>query len=67
MAKENFLVTPWEIKGKVDYDKLIDEFGTSKISKEILDRLKKITKDLDIFFRRGIAFSHRALDRKSVV
>jgi len=63
MAKENFLVTPWEIKGKVDYDKLIDKFGTSKISNEILDKLKKITKDLNIFFRRGIAFSHRDLDK----
>ena len=30
--KENkeFTVTPWEVTGKIDYDKLIREFGMGK-------------------------------------
>ena len=31
MNKENFKVTPWEVEGKVDYDKLIQQFGTKKL------------------------------------
>ena len=29
MASEDFLVTPWEVKGNIDYDKLIKKFGTT--------------------------------------
>ena len=42
--KDNsFMVTPWEVKGNVNYDKLIKEFGTSKISDNIKKRLSKIS------------------------
>ncbi|MCY0883987.1 MAG: tryptophan--tRNA ligase, partial [Acidianus infernus] len=37
----NFSVTPWEVKGKVDYDKLIVQFGTQKITPELKERIKK--------------------------
>ena len=32
------IVTPWEVKGEVDYDRLIKEFGISKLDEKILER-----------------------------
>ncbi len=58
----NFSVTPWEVKGKVDYDKLIVQFGTQKITPELKERIKKITGDLNVMLRRDVFFSHRDLD-----
>ncbi|MDP3990093.1 MAG: tryptophan--tRNA ligase [archaeon] len=54
-------VTPWEVKGNVDYDRLIKEFGVSKIDKKILTRIQKHSKTLHPFLRRGIFFAHRDL------
>ncbi|XP_044263193.1 tryptophan--tRNA ligase, cytoplasmic [Tribolium madens] len=57
-------VDPWNVvstseKG-IDYDKLINKFGSSKIDKELLDRFEKVTgKQVHHFLRRGIVFSHR--------
>ena len=30
---DEYVVTPWEVKGNVNYDKLIQEFGTYPIRK----------------------------------
>jgi len=60
--KEKFVVTPWEVKGEVDYEKLIKQFGTKPISKELLERIEKRTGELHFMLRRGIFFSHRDLD-----
>lgn len=55
-------VTPWEVKGNIDYDKLIKEFGTKKISDSMIERIQKITgKKAHHFLRRGIFFSERDL------
>ena len=35
------IVTPWEVSGDIDYDKLIKEFGTEKIDEKLLKRIKK--------------------------
>ncbi|MHA1265053.1 MAG: tryptophan--tRNA ligase [Candidatus Helarchaeota archaeon] len=67
MAKDNdkekadFLVTPWEVKGIVDYERLIEEFGTEKISEEILDLIKSYAGELHPLLIRKIFFSHRDL------
>ncbi len=58
---EEFVVTPWEVKGEVDYDKLVHEFGTSLIGQDLLDRIAKYTGELHSFLRRKIFFSHRDL------
>lgn len=65
MSEEEFKVTPWEIEGKVDYQKLIKQFGTSEINKQILEklRLKTKSKKLHPFFRRGFIYSHRDFDK----
>ena len=41
--RDEFKVTPWEVEGKIDYNKLIAKFGTQPITQEILDKVKKIT------------------------
>src|SRR3989344_1597434 len=41
MQKREFSVGPYEVRGKIDYDKLIKEFGVNKISDEDLSRIKK--------------------------
>lgn len=61
MAKK-FVVTPWEVSGEIDYDKLIKEFGTEKITPHLLDRIKKHTHELHYMLRRNIFFSHRDMN-----
>jgi len=58
---ESFLVTPWEVKGILDYERLIAEFGTEKITESILDLIKKHTDELHPLLLRKIFFSHRDL------
>ncbi|RLJ03792.1 MAG: tryptophan--tRNA ligase [Candidatus Aenigmatarchaeota archaeon] len=50
-------VTPWEIKGKIDYNKLIKEFG--------LKPLHNLPKQFyrHFLFRRNIIFAHRDFKR----
>lgn len=62
MVEGKTIITPWEVKGEIDYDKLIKEFGTKHISSELLERIKKHTGELHPFLRRGLFFSHRDLD-----
>lgn len=58
MSKETN-ITPWEVKGEVDYNKLVREFGTSLINDKIKKRLDKCHPLL----RRGVYFSHRDFDK----
>lgn len=53
-------VTPWEVEGEVDYDKLIWQFGTKKIDEALYGRLKKYGDNH--MLRRKYFFSHRDLD-----
>ncbi len=55
-------VTPWEVTGKVDYDKLINEFGTKRITPELRSRMQREFGDLHPMLKRDIYFSHRDLD-----
>ncbi|MBU4124305.1 MAG: tryptophan--tRNA ligase, partial [Nanoarchaeota archaeon] len=50
-------VTPWEVKGDIDYDKLIKEFGLTPIE-DLPTVFQK-----NILFRRGVVFAHRDIDR----
>ena len=59
---EDFTVTPWEVKGDVDYDKLVKKFGTSYIDQDLLDKIQKHTDYLHTMLRRKIFFSHRDLN-----
>jgi len=57
--KEVFKVTPWEVSGKIDYEKLVKQFGTTPISEKIREKLK----ECHPLLRRGIYFSHREFDK----
>ncbi len=59
--KKEMKVTPWEVSGNVDYDKLTREFGVSRINEELLGRIKKHAKELHFMLRRKVFFAHRDL------
>jgi tryptophanyl-tRNA synthetase len=56
------VVTPWEVKGVVDYNKLVDKFGSSLIDESLIARVEKLTgKKAHPWLKRGVFFSHRDL------
>lgn len=68
-AEQN--VNPWDVQGAVvdgkiqaiNYDRLVDQFGTRRITPELLQRFEKVTGHKPHrFMRRGMVFSHRELD-----
>ncbi|MBI5000247.1 MAG: tryptophan--tRNA ligase [Euryarchaeota archaeon] len=61
MADEDFVVTPWEVRGKVDYEKLVEKFGTQRITSDLLQRWEKHA-PLHPMLRRGVFYSHRDFD-----
>jgi len=54
---EDTVLNPWEVKGDIDYDKLIKEFGISPL-KDLPDVFNK-----EVLFRRKIIFAHRDIQR----
>jgi len=60
--KNEMVVTPWEVRGKVDYERLIREFGTQPVTEELLQRIAKYTDGLHLQLQRKLFFSHRDLD-----
>lgn len=60
--KNEMVVTPWEVKGEVDYERLIREFGTQPLTEELLQRIAKHTGELHLQLRRKLFFSHRDLN-----
>ncbi|TPX66076.1 tryptophan---tRNA ligase [Spizellomyces sp. 'palustris'] len=64
------VVTPWEVQGAqvdgklvaIDYNKLVEQFGTRRIDEPLLERLERLTgRKPHPFLRRGLFFSHRDL------
>jgi len=66
------IITPFDVSGGVDetgkavaidYDKLIETFGSKRIDKVLLERFEKVTGHKPHrLMRRGMVFSHRDLD-----
>lgn len=56
-------VNPYEVEGKIDYDKLIKEFGVKKITPEVLSEIQKITGELHPYLKREIFFAYRDLKK----
>ena len=63
MTEEDFVVTPWKVEGMVDYDKLIEKFGTQPIDDRLMERLLKAAGEGHHLLTRRIFFSHRDLDK----
>ncbi|MEM2933144.1 MAG: tryptophan--tRNA ligase [Candidatus Pacearchaeota archaeon] len=64
MAKE-VRVTPYEVQGVLtekEYERLIKEFGIQPLTQELLEKLRKHTKELHFMLRRGVFFAHRDLN-----
>jgi tryptophanyl-tRNA synthetase len=55
-------VTPWEVTGKIDYAKLIADFGVKALDGDVRKRLEAQTGG-HYLERRGIFFAHMNLDR----
>jgi len=55
-------LTPWEVEGKIDYERLIKEFGLKEIDDSLLEKVKSFTGDLHVLLRRKHFFAHRDLD-----
>jgi len=60
--KNEMIVTPWEVKGRVDYERLIREFGTQPLNEDLLRKIANYTGELHLQLRRKLFFSHRDLD-----
>jgi len=61
-SKDNFKVTPWEVEGEIDYNKLVIQFGTQPITFEIIERIKHVTGEVHPMLKLQYFFSHRDLD-----
>lgn len=62
MPNDEAVVTPWEVAGKIDYDRLVKEFGTQKIDSHLRGRLEKAAGETHLMLSREIYYSHRDLD-----
>ena len=65
--EEGDVVTPWTVEAKsqsgVDYDKLVEKFGSERITEQLIARIESITgTQAHHFLKRGIFFSHRDFD-----
>jgi tryptophanyl-tRNA synthetase len=59
---EEFIVTPYEVKGRIDYDRLRELFGTQELTKELLARIHHLAGgELHPLLQRGVFYSHRDL------
>jgi len=69
LDEDDMVVNAWEVKGVIDYDKLVRDFGSKEIDPDLLKRFESLTVGrgtvpfLHRFLRRNIFFSHRDLDR----
>jgi len=59
---DEFVVTPYEIRGRIDYERLRDQFGTQDLTPELLAKFHHIAGgELPPLLTRGIYFSQRDL------
>ncbi|MCL5008452.1 MAG: tryptophan--tRNA ligase, partial [Candidatus Marsarchaeota archaeon] len=56
---ENFEVTPYEVSGDVDYNKLAKRFGISHIDDKLRERIFRLAGEPNFLISRGIYFAHR--------
>jgi tryptophanyl-tRNA synthetase len=60
--ERGYSVTPWQVTGVVDYNKIVKDFGTRLITPEIIENLQKFSGIIHPLISRGFFFSHRDLD-----
>lgn len=55
-------VTPWEVSGRMDYDRLVKKFGTEPLTDKIIRGIEGKAGEEHLFLRRKIFFTHRDMD-----
>jgi tryptophanyl-tRNA synthetase len=61
-GNDEFVVTPYEVRGRVDYDRLREIFGTQELTAELLARIRRLAGGvLHPLLERGIYYTHRDL------
>ena len=66
---DDMVVTAFEVAGSIDYNKLIEQFGSKELTPYLLRRLENVTVKqgtvdrLHRFLRREIFFSHRDIEK----
>ncbi|EOD36360.1 hypothetical protein EMIHUDRAFT_455075 [Emiliania huxleyi CCMP1516] len=62
-AEEDVIVDPWTVSGNINYDKLIEQFGSQPLTPALIEKFERVTgRTAHTWIRRGIFFSHRDLD-----
>ncbi len=57
-------VTAFEVTGKVDYERLIRQWGSHRIDQALIERIERLSgQRAHHLLRRGFFFSHRDLDK----
>jgi tryptophanyl-tRNA synthetase len=59
--KNEMVVTAWEVSGDINYQKLIERFGTEALTQRLKDRIAKRAGFMHLQLRRDLFFSHRDL------
>jgi tryptophanyl-tRNA synthetase len=62
---KEIIVTPWEVSGDLEdkmYINLIEKFGTQPLSKDLIEKFRKLTGEIHPLIRSQYFFSHRDLD-----
>lgn len=54
---DEFKVTPWEVEGEIDYNKLIEKFGTQIITPDILKKVKDLIGEMHPMLKLRSFFS----------
>ncbi len=59
---ENFKVTPYDVEGKIDYERFAKEFGISMIDKKLEERIEKLAGGSHWLLLRHIFYAHRDMN-----
>lgn len=59
---DEFVVTPWEVRGRVDYQKLLQHFGAKPLTKTEISLLERYAGEIHPLIRRGFFYAHRDFD-----
>ncbi|HRR54969.1 MAG TPA: hypothetical protein P5290_06460, partial [Candidatus Methanomethylicus sp.] len=59
MQNSESIVTPWEVRGEIDYDELIRQFGVEPLTEDLIAKLEGYAGFRHILLRRGMFFAHR--------
>ncbi len=59
---DEFVVTPWEVRGRVDYQKLLHHFGAKPLTPAELSLVEKYAGEVHPLLKRGFFYAHRDFD-----